>query len=73
MAAGFTLAAVLGLTLYACKTKTDYTTKGAFLFMCCMSLFIFGIMSGVYYDSVLSLFYSLLFCLLFGVYLIYDT
>lgn len=28
MAAALTLAAVIGLTLYACKTKKDFTTKG---------------------------------------------
>lgn len=58
MAAALTLAAVIGLTLYACKTKKDFTTKGnfffickgAFLFMASTSLFLFAILSGVYYD-----------------------
>ena len=49
MAASLTLAGVIGLTLYACKTKSDFTTKGALLFMCTTSLLLFGIMAGVYY------------------------
>ncbi|CAD8145549.1 unnamed protein product [Paramecium pentaurelia] len=73
MAAALTLAAVIGLTLYACKTKKDFTTKGAFLFMASTSLFLFAILSGVYYDQAMSLLYSLISSLLFGVYLIYDT
>lgn len=49
MAASLSLASVIGLTFYACKTKTDFTTKGALLFMCTTSLLLFGIMAGVYY------------------------
>lgn len=49
MAASLSLAAVIGLTLYACKTKSDFTTKGALLFMCATSLLLFGIMAGIYY------------------------
>ncbi|CAK69004.1 unnamed protein product (macronuclear) [Paramecium tetraurelia] len=73
MAAALTLAAVIGLTLYACKTKKDFTTKGAFLFMASTSLFLFAILSGVYYDQAMSLLYSLISSMLFGIYLIYDT
>ncbi|CAD8205813.1 unnamed protein product [Paramecium octaurelia] len=73
MAASLSLAAVIGLTIYACKTKSDFTTKGALLFMCVTSLILFGIMAGVYYQNVINLLYSLLCCLLFGAYLIYDT
>ena len=73
MAASMSLAAVIGLTLYACKTKSDFTTKGAMLFMCVTSLLLFGIMAGFYYKNIVNLLYSLLCCLLFGAYLIYDT
>ncbi|CAD8068682.1 unnamed protein product [Paramecium sonneborni] len=73
MAAGLSLAAVIGLTLYACKTKSDFTTQGALLFMCTTSLLLFGIMAGVYYQNIINLLYSLICCLLFGAYLIYDT
>lgn len=30
MAAALTLAAVIGLSVYACKTKKDFTTKGTY-------------------------------------------
>ena len=73
MAAGLSLAAVIGLTAYACKTKTDFTTKGAVLFMCGTCIFFFGIMAGVYYQNVINLAYSLVCSVLFGLYLIYDT
>lgn len=73
MAATFTLAAVVGLTIYACKTKSDFTTKGAILFMACLSLFIFGIMSGVFYAKAVSLMYSVICAILFGLYIVYDT
>ncbi|CAD8103417.1 unnamed protein product [Paramecium sonneborni] len=73
MATSFSLAVVIGLTLYACKTKSDFTTKGALLFMCITSLLLFGIMAGFYYQNVINLLYSLICCLLFGAYLIYDT
>jgi len=33
MAAALTLAAVIGLTAYACKTKTDFTTKGIYQYI----------------------------------------
>lgn len=48
-------------------------SKGAFLFMASTSLFLFAILSGVYYDQAMSLLYSLISSLLFGIYLIYDT
>lgn len=73
MAATFTLAAVVGLTIYACKTKSDFTTKGAVLFMACLSLFIFGIMSGVFYAKAVNLMYSVICAILFGLYIVYDT
>lgn len=73
MAACLCLAAVLGLTLYACKTKSDFTTKGAILFMFGTSIILFGIMSGIYYALIVNLIYSLICCLVFGLYLIYDT
>ncbi|CAK93102.1 unnamed protein product (macronuclear) [Paramecium tetraurelia] len=73
MAASLSLAAVVGLTFYACKTKSDFTTKGALLFMCTTSLLLFGIMAGIYYQNVINLLYSLICSLLFGAYLIYDT
>lgn len=41
--------------------------------MASTSLFLFAILSGVYYDQAMSLLYSLISSLLFGVYLIYDT
>lgn len=42
-AAALTTAAVIGLTLYACYTKTDFTMLGGMLFVILLVFFVFGI------------------------------
>merc|ERR1719346_365333 len=42
MAAGMTVAIFLGLTAYACTTKTDFTGMGPYLFGALLCLIIFG-------------------------------
>jgi FtsH-binding integral membrane protein len=73
MAAILTLAAVIGLTIYAFYTKTDFTTKGSALFMFALILLVFFVFALIFQSKVLFLFYALLCCVLFGLYLIYDT
>ena len=67
-----TCAATIGLTIYACNTKTDFTYCGGFLFaFCCVllfSIFLF-IIFGYYYN----VFYCAFGVLLYSLYIIYDT
>lgn len=72
-ALGLTIAATVGLTVYAATTKTDYTFCGFFLFSFIFVLTISGIMCIFF-----SLYMSLILIeaagvLLYSLYLIYDT
>jgi len=78
LAAALTVSLTLALTLYACTTKTDYTTCGAALFLLAWGLCIFGgIMiwswsnGGINKHSYLA--FQGLGVLIYGAYLIYDT
>ncbi len=73
IAAALTLAVTLGLTLYAFKTKTDFTFLGAFLFAASIGLIIFAIILAVLPFYFATVIYCLLGTLLFAAYLVYDT
>ena len=64
---------VVGLTIYAMTTKTDYTTCGAALFMILAALIMFGIFAIVFNSQLLYTFYCLIGVVVFGFYIIFDT
>jgi len=71
-AAFFTAAIVIGLTIYAMTTKTDFTVCGGFLFMFGAVFVMFGIFS-IFFGPTLRMIYCIIGVLLFGIYLIVDT
>ncbi|EAR90207.1 inhibitor of apoptosis-promoting Bax1 protein (macronuclear) [Tetrahymena thermophila SB210] len=73
IAAVMTLGVVVALTIYAFKTKTDFTLLGGFLFCFVMVLIIFGIFLAFAYSRTAYIVYCALGCLLYSLYLIYDT
>ena len=64
---------VVGLTIYAMTTKSDYTTCGAALFMILAALIMFGIFAIIFNSQVLYTFYCLIGVVVFGFYIIMDT
>jgi len=69
-AAFLTFAATVGLTIYACRTKTDFTYCGAFLF----SFLLILIFSACLFFWVgLGILYLVLGVCIYSLYLIYDT
>jgi FtsH-binding integral membrane protein len=77
-AAGLTAAMVLGLTVYAMTTKTDFTYFGGFLWMALFSLIFMGMFMGIFsYDpqsyNIMNILYCTLGVIIFGFYLIWDT
>jgi FtsH-binding integral membrane protein len=73
IAAFMTAGLVLGLTVYAYTTTSDFTTSGAALFSIFVVVFMFGIFSALYQDNVMRIFYCAISIILFSFYLIYDT
>ena len=71
MAGSMTAAITLGLTCYACTTKTDFTFLGGFLFCALILLFCLGIFS-IFFPFLHTL-YCVIGVLVFSLYLIYDT
>jgi FtsH-binding integral membrane protein len=69
-AALLTFGATVGLTVYAARTKTDFTFCGAFLFAFLFILVLTGILFFWVHFSVL---YLMLGVLVYSLYLIYDT
>ena len=69
-AAILTIAATLGLTVYAIKTKDDFTYLGGLLF-CFMFLSIFTI--GFFFLFRVTVFWLALGVLVYSLYIIYDT
>ena len=68
-----TATVVVALTIYAFTTKTDFTLCGGLLFVCGL-LFIFGTLLGLLIPGKgYQILMSCLGCVLFGVYLIFDT
>ena len=71
-ALGLTVGITVGLTIYACYTKTDFTMCGGMLF-CFLIGFIFFGLFGFWFGKWLYTLYCFLGVLLFSLYLIYDT
>lgn len=72
-AAVLTAAVVIGLTVYAFYTKTDFTYEGGLLFMCCFALLAVSFIQIFFYCRWLEILICIFGVILFGVYLIYDT
>ena len=70
MTAGVTFA----LTLYACTTKTDFTICGGLFFILAMVALLITISSWIFtFGAWYHPFISGLFCVIYGLYLIFDT
>jgi len=72
-AALITAAMVVGLTVYAFTTKSDFTFLGPALFVVGFALCAFGIILMFTHSKTLYLIYCFLAVILFGFYLIFDT
>lgn len=78
LAAAMTAAIFIGMTLFACFTKTDFTGYGPYLFGIVMALCVFGFtiftlsMCGVYVKWLIMV-YNLIGVLIFTMYIVYDT
>lgn len=63
----------VGLTIYACLTKTDFTLWGGFLFLALLVFVIGGCILTFFRAPLLMVIFDCIGLLLFGFYLIYDT
>jgi FtsH-binding integral membrane protein len=73
IAAILTATVVVALTVYAFTTKTDFTMLGGLLFVAALLLLAAGILQIFIKNRILETVISCLSCLVFSVYLIYDT
>lgn len=71
-AAFFTAGIVVGLTIYAMTTKTDFTFCGGMMFVVGAAFVMFGLFS-VFLGPTARMIYCLFGVILFGIYLIIDT
>ena len=72
MAASMTCAITIGLTVYACTTKTDFTVFNSLLFIMSMIMLLLGFFSLFTHIKILHIIYSCLGVFLYSIYLIYD-
>ena len=68
-----TCAIVVGLTIYAFYTKTDFTYCGGLFFMLLLGSMAFGILNIFIQNRVMEIALGLFGAILGGLYLIYDT
>eukprot|EP00927_Polykrikos_kofoidii_P053317 TRINITY_DN4769_c0_g1_i1.p1 TRINITY_DN4769_c0_g1~~TRINITY_DN4769_c0_g1_i1.p1 ORF type:complete len:250 (-),score=30.89 TRINITY_DN4769_c0_g1_i1:84-833(-) len=73
LAAGMTAAIFIGLTIYACTTKTDFTGLGPYLYGALLCLMLFGLVTFFVNSDIWQKVYAGLGALLFCFYIIYDT
>ena len=73
MAACLTAAMVIGLTVYAIRTKQDFTICGAGLYICSLVFMTASFFAVVMGGPTMSLGISIFGVILFSVYLIHDT
>ena len=72
-AAVLTLCIALGLTLYAIKTKTDFTMMGGFLFIAGFAFVGAMMLRLVFHSKTYNLMIETIGVILFGLYLVFDT
>jgi len=74
MAVGVCAAITLGLTIFAFQTKIDFTAMGGVLIAVLMCFMIFGLIALFFPASrTLNLVYASIGCIIFSLYIIYDT
>ena len=73
MAAGLTVAMVCSLTLYAFRTKTDFTMMGGFLLTLVVLLLLGGIICLFYPNHIMYVVITCATLLCFSLYLVYDV
>jgi FtsH-binding integral membrane protein len=73
MAGALTFGVVIGLTLYAFYTKTDFTMLGGILFILVMVLIVAGILAAVFRSRWGAWGICIGGSIIFGLYLIMDT
>lgn len=73
IAGALTAAVTIAITIYAFKTKTDFTMMGGLLFIMLAVLIVGSIISIFIRNRWLSLGLSIAGVIIFGIYLIYDT
>ena len=71
-AAALTCAMVLGITIYAMTTKTDFTMCGPVFFICLLVFSVAGIFMACF-GFKMGLLYDCIGVIIFGFYLIHDT
>lgn len=74
MAVGVCAAIVLALTIFAFQTKIDFTAIGGVLIAVLMCFIIFGLIAAFFPRSrTVNLVYASIGCIIFSLYIIYDT
>lgn len=73
ISAALTSAIVIGLTLYAIFTKTDFTSCGGILVVCLVALLIGGIIGIFWKNKWWHLALAVVGVIVFGIYLVFDT
>lgn len=72
-AALITLTVAFALTIYAWKTKTDFTVCGGVLVSVSTSLILFGFFMIFFYTSFVNLIFCEIAIILYSVFIVYDT
>ncbi|CAD8166585.1 unnamed protein product [Paramecium octaurelia] len=70
---GITFMIVFALTLYACKTKTDFSFKIGAIFILCPTMLMLVIMLCIWWSYVVYIMLCTLFIVIYGFYLIWET
>merc|ERR1719410_3014776 len=74
MAVGACAAITLGLTIFAFQTKIDFTAMGGVLLAVLICFIIFGFIAAFFPASrTLNLVYASIGCIIFSLYIVYDT
>ena len=73
IAMGSTCIITLGLTIFACQTKIDFTSKYTYLFAVFLVFFSFGCWMIFYYSRVMQVVYASIGVLIFSMFLVYHT
>jgi len=73
MAAIMTVALTTALTVYAWKTKSDFTVKWSAILILCVALFMFALFACVLRSRFLVIMYCCIAIIIYGVFIIFDT
>lgn len=74
VAAGMTAGVTVALTLYAVFTKTDFTVCGQLMcVLCAVALLLSLFTMFMHVNNTMSMMMSGFFCVIYGLYLIFDT